>query len=51
MQTRGFAPGCCENALSALCIFIGMGFQGPEARLIPAWRNALGLRAVPGTKG
>jgi len=36
----GFAPGWHEYPLSALCLSVGLRFQGPKARFIPAWRNA-----------
>ena len=51
MQTRGFAPGCYNNAPPALCISIGIRSQGPEASLIPAWRNAPGQRRYGGFEG
>jgi hypothetical protein len=40
-----------QDRRKAHCRRIGMGFQGPEARLIPTWRNAPGLRALPGSEG
>ena len=47
-HTWGFAPGWYENALPALCISIGIWFEGPEARFIPAWRSASGQRTHNG---